>query len=154
MKTDATSLIRDVAEALRQAGISFEVLTKGGREESSAVEWLERRFPIEPWGRVNWNRVKDAYCKPWATWEEMNDAYEDLLVELEKQMGHTDASLFLIWSNAARPILRVPFAALRECGAAILDEDSDVWILCPAEGWCIEKYHEGELCYGRADTRE
>jgi hypothetical protein len=149
MKMDANILIRDVTDALQREGISFEVMSKGSREEAAAVEWLEGTFPVESWGRVGWNRVENADCRQWATWDDMIRTYGDLLDRMQQDLGQPDAPVLLIWSNAARPILRVPFAALRVCGAEILDEDSDVWILCPSQGWCIEKYHEGELCYGR-----
>jgi hypothetical protein len=151
MKMDASMLIRDVTDALRREGISFDVLSKDSSEASTAVAWLEERFPIEPWGRVGWNRVEHADCRQWSTWEDMIRIFGDLLERVGRDLHRADAPVLLIWSNAARPILRVPFAALRACGAEILDEDLDVWIVCPSQGWCIEKYHEGELCFGRID---
>jgi hypothetical protein len=145
---DETARIRDVIDALQREGISFEVLGKGSPEESVAMKWL-KRFPIEPWGRVGWNRVENADCRRWVTWNDMLRTYGELLDQVQKEFDQTDPSVLLVWFDAGRPVVRVPFSALRACGAEILDEDFDVWILCPSQGWCIEKYHEGELCYGR-----
>jgi pimeloyl-ACP methyl ester carboxylesterase len=148
MNMDETTRIRDVIAALRREGISFDVLGKGSPEEAAAVAWLNT-FPIEPWGRIGWSRVKNADCREWVTWDDMIRTYGDLLDRVQDDLRQTDAPILLVWFDAGLPVVRVPFAALRACGAEILDEDFDVWILCPLQRWCIEKYHEGELCYGR-----
>jgi hypothetical protein len=144
-----TSMIRDVTDALRRAEISFDVLGGDSSEVSAAMGWLEQAFSIEPWGRVAWSRVEQADCRPYATWGDMIRIFGELLDRVHPGQSPPDAPILVVWSNAARPGLRVPFAALRACGAEILDEDFDVWILCPAQGWCIENYHDGELCFGR-----
>src|SRR5690606_34111997 len=142
-------LVQEVITALQRENFVFDVLARGSTDESSVIEWMENAFPIQPWGRVNWSGVKHARCRSSKTWEEMRQAYEALLDQVEAERREPSAPILLVWSNAARPVLRVPFAALRACGAEILDADFDVWLICPTEGWCIEKYHEGELCYGR-----
>jgi hypothetical protein len=148
---DASALISEVVDALQRGGVSFDVLSKSGREEAAAIAWLQEAFPVEEWGRIGWNRVTNADCRKWVTWEDMLQTYSALLDRVQQDLPQTDAAVLLIWSNAMRPIVRVPFAALRPYGAEILDADSDVWIICPSQGWCIEKYHEGELSYGRLD---
>jgi hypothetical protein len=145
---DQSVLIRDVTDALRRNGISFDVLSNDSSGASHAVAWL-KKFPIEPWGRIGWNGVEAADCRQWSSWESMLQTFRDLLDLVRQDPRDADAPILLIWFSATLPILRVPFAALETCGAEILDEDFDVWILCPSRGWCIENYHEGELCFGR-----
>lgn len=137
-------LIRDVTEALEDADFWFEVLHAEESSSIDAIRWL-KRFPIEPWGRIRWSAVPDAACQQWADQAELLALLRGLTHDLPRD---PETEIFIVWSNAARPLVRAPFACLGDCGEAILDADFDVWILCPQYHWCIEKYHEGELCYG------
>jgi hypothetical protein len=46
-------------------------------------------------------------------------------------------------------MIRVPETVLRAEMTPLLEVDWDTWILSPESRWCIEVYHEGEVCFGR-----
>jgi hypothetical protein len=67
--------------------------------------------------------------------------------------GLHDVEVIVFWSNALRPAIQISVDALLRHAVPIIAADFDTWIISKAKGWCIEVYHEGELCFGYASKK-
>jgi hypothetical protein len=79
--------------------------------------------------------------------------WDDLLYHFEKVLHGVNGNpeeeyAYALFSNAVRPIVKVKLSTILKCSEEILNEVSDVWLVCLQKGWCIEKYHEGILSIG------
>jgi hypothetical protein len=72
-------------------------------------------------------------------------------------MGDSAERVAVMWSDGLLPMLVIPISAAAHHAEGILMVDWDTWIFdADAHSdarWCIEHYHEGELCLGRAEAR-
>jgi len=109
------------------------------------MNWFESNFPITEWGRVDWAKVRGCLC---SRWEDLSEASEQINL-LVSQQGSTLGWSYILWSDATKPMIRVPETVLRAEMTPLLEVDWDTWILNPESRWCIEVYHEGEVCFGR-----
>ncbi len=135
-------LIQDVIEALDADGVRYQIVPPESCED--AVRWLDN-LPETPLGRTDWTRVPSAACRPWATTEQLVRSFE----ELWRQHNLGNPVVTVIWGNALSPCLNLELAAALRHAAAIFEADFDTWIICPPEGWHIEVYHGGTICFGR-----
>ncbi|WP_420816049.1 hypothetical protein [Longimicrobium terrae] len=142
-----TTLDPYIYAAAAAAGLrsgDYTVLVPGTDAHSQAEACLTSRFPIAEWGRVDWSRVSHSICRPWESLESAS-----LLVnEIAAHVPLKKENAYVIWTNALRPILHVPVRALRSNLLPLMEIDWDMWIVDDAGKWCIEVYHEGELCFG------
>jgi hypothetical protein len=145
MNKDSLEMISDVIESLEDKNLSYRVLEKGSDEEKLLSEWIEKNFPWKKWGRIDWRNVSNSKCIEWYSWEDECLAFSKIIERLNESNNTT---VYIIWFSALRPVLELKFETFNSVGHEILDADSDVWILCPSRGWCIENYHENEICFG------
>ncbi len=115
-------------------------------EAERITEWLYQSFPFTSWGRINWSRLPGYTCYPW-------DIKAIDLVDTFQSLCHTESlqnvEVVILWTNMLIPLLQCKIEAVRACAAAVFETDFDTWIVCQEHQWCIEVYHEGELCFGR-----
>ena len=108
--------------------------------------WLEGKFPIVSWGRIDWDKVDSKYIINY-------DDYEDQINKLKRLIKEKIKAhyVYVFWSSADLNPILVERSELVKNIAPIIDEGCDTWII-PAdknsEDWCIEVYHEGEICFG------
>jgi hypothetical protein len=142
----AMDLVKKLMQALNTARENYVVLSADESERVAA--WLESSFPIASWGRITWSKLPDGDCRSWANkWNDLPATFADLC----NVFGLGEPEVVVLWTNALRPALRMSLGGVRRHAAQIFEMDWDTWIVCPSGGWCIEVYHEGEICFGKAD---
>jgi hypothetical protein len=140
------SLIKDVTDALTKTGWSYKILSDV--EQSELEAWWSSNFPLTSWGRIKWPDILYRVCFQWdEKWLGLIDRFR-FICDAENL---ENAEVVVIWSNALRPSLKCMLNAVRDQAIAIFQADFDIWVVCPEHSWCIEVYHEGEICYGRAN---
>lgn len=143
------SLIQDVLDELNVTGAEYHLLSVSERE-NTVYHWWQRNFPLASWGRVLWSDVPGSVCLSWTDkWKDLVDKFHDL--SEKERLGHPP--VVIIWSNALKPALVCSLDVIRDHAATIFEADFDTWVLCQAEEWCIEVYHEGEICFGRSQGK-
>lgn len=131
---------------LGRDGVAYRLLAPEDAEHRAAQERWERAFPVASWGRVDWEKV------PGSTRLAVHgsDAAGERVRELLAGAARPDEPVWVMWSNALRPMLLLPAAAVAKHAALVIEVDWDTWIFDGGPAWCIEHYHEDELCFGRA----
>jgi hypothetical protein len=142
--SDNRRLIQTVLDALDARGEQYRVLY--GSESEDAVSWLEQAFPVATWGRILWDKVPSSRCTRWATLSDL----EHRLRECCERESLDDLVVVVVWSNALRPGLELSLSSAVRHATPIFEADWDTWVLCRVEGWCLEVYHEREICFGRS----
>ncbi len=147
IKRDNRQLIYHVIEALDRAQEKYALLPSD--DSMRVTDWMESKFPVASWGRILWPSVPDSTCLPWANkGADLVDAFHSLC----DRQDLANPQVVVLWSNALRPGLELSLESVRRHAAEIFNADFDTWIVCESDAWCIEVYHEGELCFGRADA--
>jgi hypothetical protein len=131
--------------ALTMTGDRFVLVEPGDQAHSAHEQWLQRAFPIASWGRIDWKRVPDRECYRWSDRSEASGLFTRVTRNLNR-----DSNVSVMWTDAMKPVLLLELATVARHLMRILDVDWDCWIFDREEGWCIESYHEGELCVGRS----
>ncbi len=142
------SLIPDVISALEKQDCDFNVLLPRSQPIVEVMCWLEESFPIASWGRIIWEKVPGSTCLEWM---EVGDIVEPIKSLCLKEGLH-DSSVMVIWTNELRPALKLSLNAVLSNAAPIFEADFDTWIISRENGWCMECFHEGEICFGYAET--
>jgi hypothetical protein len=141
-------LIKDVTAAIDATGDVYRLLSVA--EQVAIDHWWAQHFPFASWGRIQWSALPDHVCHTWtAKWDDLVDTFHTLCDTEELK----DPNVVIIWSNALRPALICPLHVVRDHAAIIFEADFDTWLLCPSKAWCIEVYHEGEICFGQSSTK-
>lgn len=137
-------LISDVIKHLDANAESYSVITPDGEEMKNINTWLEQMFPIASWGRIDWRRVPSSVCDK----AEGTQQQEKIVTEIcnSNQLG---GDVTVVWTNQIKPGLRISLETLLRNLPPIIEEDWDTWIANEADGWCIEIYHDGEVCFAR-----
>ena len=138
-------IIPGVVKILKDRQENYEVLLPETEKNKALISWFENHFPIASWGRIEWEKVKGKTCYAWQDDSELLKNLEKICRgnQLKKQ------AVFITWNNALRASLYLRMDLVCNYALEIFQEDFDTWIICLDEGWCIEIYHEGEICFGR-----
>ena len=137
------SIIND----LQESGETFELLNS--QDSTLHTEWIKNNFPIASWGRIDWSKMSESVCTRYVQHQELVAAFERIVEE--KQIKGT---LVISWSNALTLPIRISMEVLRKHAANIFYEEPDTWICNEEDRWCIEHYHDGEICFGKCRTTE
>jgi hypothetical protein len=145
-------------ETIREVLDEFDAMNEAYRliidqsHEQSVMQWFTDLYPFVSWGvgRISWPDIPASVCRNWSDHPEQLPKF---LREITVRERLADAVVFVIWITSSRPILETTLAVVQRHAAAIFDADLDTWIVCQSDGWCIEVYHEGEICFGRAPAR-
>lgn len=132
-----------VVDYLIQAEEEFNLLKPDSQEAFAASEWLEKNFPIASWGRIAWNEVIQSSCATWTDTSELLSAFEKIVVE-----NKLEGSVIVLWTNALKLPMRIKLSVLLNYSQAIFEEDWDTWVYSEKDKWCIEVFHDGEICFG------
>jgi hypothetical protein len=132
-----------IADYLLQQKAIFRILESSGEDSIDVTKWLERSFPIASWGRIDWTGVEGSVCLKWLDDFELSSNLQTILLE-----RHLMGKVVVAWTDAMKMPIEVDVDVLSKHCQPIFDEDWDVWICSLDYGWCIEVYHEGEICFG------
>ena len=110
--------------------------------------WLEDNFPIAYWGRVLWSSVDGARCESYTDLAHASQIINRLI--LNEGLGNP--SVIILFSNAISPAIEIGLDTFTHFAPEIITQDFDLWICCKEDGWCLEIYHENEICWGRIKT--
>lgn len=132
-----------VVNVLKQAGEKFTLLDIDSQENIFACEWLETNFPFVSWGRIDWNSVPNSLCLSWDNTDELVSSFEKIVME-----NKLKNSLTVVWTNALRPSLKIDMKVMLKYAEAIFEEDWDTWVYSEKDNWCIEIFHDGDICFG------
>jgi hypothetical protein len=143
MKNSSKFIRPYIADYLVENQEEFELLKPGSEEENISSEWLKKKFPIASWGRIDWSRVQDSTCIQWSEISEQVPIFDKIIAD-----NGLGGDVVVLWTNASKMALKAKLAMIMKYSQMTFDEDWDTWI-CNLEGnWCIELYHEGEICFG------
>lgn len=137
--------IPSIVDLLQESGEIFKLLSS--QELILNTNWLENNFPIASWGRIVWSKVPESFCTGYIRDPELVTAFNKIVEN--KQLGGT---LVVSWGNGLKLPIAMSMEMLRKYAEDILFEDSDIWICNEQDRWCIEYYHEGEICFGKCRT--
>lgn len=141
MKKDAEK-IGSLIVQLRKSGSQFDIL-----DSDAGDRLLKTCFPIAPHGRIAWGQVsKRRIC----LWQNDDEAIQAFAGFIEAECLSRDEPVFVLWTDMEKPEVRTQLGVVTEHLMAFSDEDWDMWIIDAEGKWVIEKYHEGELCFGAA----
>lgn len=132
-----------IAAHLTQANEKFSLLEADSQEALAASEWLEQNFPIDSWGRIAWNVVPGSFCVALTDFSELSLAFEKLIAE-NKLKGRVT----VLWTNVLKSPLEIDLEVVLRYSNLFFKEDWDTWINSSKDGWCIEVFHDGEICFG------
>ena len=146
MTTDNNKpLIAEIVNDFQASGEVFELLNT--QENIESTQWLENNFPIASWGRIDWSKMPESLCIRYGDDSKLVIAFEKIVEE--KQLK---GSLVIFWTNARTLPIKISMEVLRKYAEDIFYEEPDTWICNEQDGWCIEHYHDGEICFGRCRT--
>jgi hypothetical protein len=143
LKPQALQLV----EILNQTDVSYEIIPALTYEAEALTEWLEINFPITRWGRIDWQNVKGE-----CAFTDNEERITQLIQELSYKQK-LDGYVVVFWSNVRKPSLKLPFKEALKYLGDLIAEDMDTWICNQDENWCIEVYHEGEVCFGYGNPK-
>jgi hypothetical protein len=143
--------IREVLDELDNNNEQYRLIMDQSLNQPD-MHWFTESFPFVKWGlgRISWAEVPSSTCLNWSSYpEQLSQLFEEISIH----EGLQDTVVTVIWITSSRPILETTLAVVRKHAAVIFDADLDTWVVCRSDGWCVEVYHEGEICFGRVPPR-
>jgi hypothetical protein len=132
-----------VCEAIEKNGDDFSVIKLDSNNYLTSSNWLEEKFPICSWGRIDWEAVPNSLCISFSNDLEVKHLFDGLIND-RKLSGKVNVS----WTNALTLPIEIDISLVSEYADKIFEEDWDTWIYSEQDNWCIEVYHSGEICFG------
>ena len=133
--------IPSIINNLQESGETFELLSS--QDSNLNADWIENNFPIS-FSRIDWSKIPESVCIQYEIDLGLVTAFEKIVEE--RELGGT---LVISWSNGLTLAIRTSMEVLRKYAEDIFYEEPDTWICNEQDGWCIEHYHEGEICFGK-----
>ena len=112
------------------------------KDHSDTIFFIfEYMFPIHYFAsRIDWDHVpRHIYLR---NLRQASCALKKLL------QRNYDISLYILWSNAALPVVQSHLQFAVRHADSIYCVAPDAWLLHPGEGYVIEIFHEGEIVVG------
>lgn len=125
--------------------LSYRIIWAEFPAVEQPTHWIAENFPIAWWGRIDWSLVPDRVEKTWHNYHDLAATFRQLIVD--EQLGDTNA--IATWNDASSLSLELNLGAVARHAELVFQASWDTWIVCPDQSWCIECYHEGEICLGR-----
>ena len=136
-------VIPSVVTDLKRAGETFNNFNLDSPENRRASEWLENNFVIASCGRIDWDALPDSLCLTWTNTSELLSAFEKIVRE-----NKLKNSVNVLWTNVLKTPLKIEMNVMLKYAEVIFEEDWDTWVYSEEDNWCIEVYHEGDICFG------
>lgn len=109
------------------------------------LHWLTQNFPIAWWGRIDWRLMPDPIEDRWLDYPDLANKFRRLM--LEQQLF--DPTVLVTWSDASSLSLSLNLSTVARHAELVFQASWDTWVICTNPSWCIECYHEDDLCFGR-----
>ncbi|MCU0537120.1 MAG: hypothetical protein MUD14_24815 [Hydrococcus sp. Prado102] len=87
----------------------------------------------------------ESFCVTWTNDLELRAVFEQIVVKNDLK-----GSVIILWGNGLKLPLRIKLDVLLKHAQMVFAEDFDTWVYSDRDKWCIEIYHEGEICFGYA----
>jgi hypothetical protein len=136
---------QELLAQLDAESVSYRIIWADLPTAEQPTHWIAENFPIAWWGRIDWSLVPASVEKTWHNYSDLVAIFRQLIVD--QQLGNANA--IATWSDASSLSLELNLDAVARHAELVFQASWDTWILCPDQSWCIECYHEGELCFGR-----
>lgn len=144
--TDPNRHIPGILTELATRGIAHQLIPALSVEDTQLTDWIECRFPIVH-SQVDWTKIARHECFEWNTLDDLLPTFLALTRSL-----NPGTQVVVMWANALSPSLKIRLGDLNLIAKAIFEEhetSTDVWVFSQREGWLIEMFHEGTVCFGR-----
>ena len=132
--------LQTLANTLELHSVSYEI-----SPSEPVTTWLKDNFPIADWGRVLWSSIDSARCESYTDLAHASQIINRLI--LNEGLGNP--SVIILFSNAISPAIEIGLDTFTHFAPEIITQDFDLWICCKEDSWCLEIYHENEICWGR-----
>lgn len=132
-----------VAKIIAHNGDNFSLIGIDSNNYLIASDWIENKFPVFSWGRINWSNVPNSICISYSDDSETTNLFESITHD-HKLSGKVIVS----WSNALRLPIEIDILLVLKYAKQFFEEDWDTWIYSEQYNWCIEAHHSGEICFG------
>ena len=129
----------------------LERVDDGGRYAES----INQAFPIGI-NRIDWSKVPSAIFssvadvrEPEARIQKIQQFLRDVLSSIPVGEGDT-----VIWvGDSTDFVLEMPVATLSECIGILFSYPQHAYVIPPDASWCLCITMEGELCFGRRNSK-
>jgi hypothetical protein len=135
---------KQLLDDLKISKREYKIIWAEETADYPAKQWLDNNFDFA-WGRIDWNKTKEFIGENWDQNRELTKKLETIIAS--QMLG--DPQIFLVGSDAKSPSLELPLSLALQHTEEILMANWDTWIVCVANKWVIEIYHEGELYFSR-----
>lgn len=123
-------------ECLQVLGNEVEVLSV--EETNGNFKMLTDLFAMKPWGRVDWEKIKNKIDIT-----EISSIEEHL-----NNCNKLDRIVILLWDEASLPAVRTNLEAVLNNTDDVTAVGFNTWVFCPESKYLIEFYHESEVILG------
>lgn len=100
---------------------------------------FDAHFPLNGFGRIDWKKISKKIPV-----KSLRNTFEIIT----KEFGDTLGDVFIIGSDPTIPIITTKFDKIFEHIDDVEAMSPNTWLYCPAKGWIIELYHDGEITLG------
>lgn len=129
-----------VAIRLEEEPGRYRVLPADSAEARAAVRWIEDHFPMQG-ERIKWSEVPSHKCVHWSQTRDLVDSFTQMAAGLSE-----DSELVITWADGSCPSIALQKSRLLTIATVVFEADFDTWVVCLAQGWCLEAHHDGTLC--------
>lgn len=136
---------QELLAQLDAESVSYNIIWADLPTTEQPTHWIAENFPIAWWGRIDWSLVPGYVEERWHNYDDLATTFRQLIVD--QQLGNPNA--IATWSDASSLSLELSLNIVARHAELVFQASWDTWIVCPERSWCIECYHEGELCFGR-----
>ncbi len=126
-------------ECLAALGSHAEIIKNP--EKNTIVKKLTTNFPPTKYGRIDWNTIEKKRSL---------QSVDDILPTLTTLGKKSPESLYVIWYDSSLPAVKTTLEAVAQNIDDVTAVSFDTWLYCPADGWVVEFYHDGEIIIGFA----
>lgn len=137
------NLVSDLKFAFDKNKDRYNIFLPKSQKNELINEYLKTNFPIASWGRIDWDKVKNH------TIYNTNNHEQNIqsIIKICKKYN-LKGDVFILWCDALKPCFRLNLETALKYVSEIISEDWDTWFINFDNQWCIEVYHEGEVCFG------
>lgn len=141
-------LYLDTLQILKQNKEHYLLLEPDSENAKLEEQWLGMHFPFD-WGRVQWGDVPNSRCYKFKD----NIEAGHIIKEFCKDFPSQD-QIAIFWFDASFPTLIMDLEIALKYVSSLVEEDTNMWFLNKARKWCLEVYHEGEVCMGYSTVQD
>lgn len=116
---------------------NVDVLSQAETEQ--LYEDLQERFPFVWWGRIDWDKFIDKK-------KAVN--IEEIMKHIYDRLQTEDYIIYILWGFGNSPVIKTNLQNAVRHIAEVNSVGGDQWLYCPADGFVIEFYHEGDIIIG------